>query len=106
MSLMVTEGASAGGQEWSLIKTATLLFTEKLVVAASSQPSPLKSPVATAVRFVPAGDLTGGEKAPLPLPRRTLTALTVPLSVRAAISRWPSWLKSASETLPVELPSP
>src|SRR5262245_16864419 len=84
----------AGGHVWSLIKTETL-FPAGLAVAASSQPSPLKSPAASAKAPGTVAAFTATAKVPSPRPYRTFSSL---LEFVVAMSSLVSWLKSPMTT--------
>src|SRR5688572_11444991 len=89
------EGEFSAGQIPSLISTETL-WDELLADAASTIPSPSKSSTTTPHGVEPAAALTGGLKAPDPVPSSTLT-VAEPESV-VIRSRMSSPLKSAAAT--------
>src|SRR5215212_2483716 len=71
-SPMLIDGASAAGQSLLFSSTETSLELA-FAAAASTRPSPLKSPTATATGFDPSAEVTGGRKVPVPVPINTLT---------------------------------
>src|SRR5262245_1582462 len=99
---MLTEGGGGGGgggHDWSLISTRTSCSSpDGPIVAASSQPSALKSPAARPPYGLTV-KCTAGENAPSPPPYSTLRLLTKePFAVATSILASP--LKSPSSTEP------
>src|SRR5262249_43007362 len=81
---LLTCDCGMAGQLRSLINTETL-FVPELAVTTSTQPSPLKSPAATAVPMGSA-ELIGGEKVPSPLLRSTVSKLLSGVTTSSLLS--------------------